>query len=549
MNKSKKRFQFEQLEPRQMMAGDITAVLTGGSLYLTEAAGQTGKNNGVLISELANGKVHVQGTALTGTASKINGHASQDFTVTGSLFVNFGAGNDRVEFSAVGPVLNLQTIDLKLGPTSVKAGVSDNDTVSLANFQTTGGLSIYTGAGNDIITVNGGVVGNYKSSDQLWIKTGAGADYVSIQSTQIHGSLFVQTYDALSETAADTIYCDKNAVVAGNATFLLGSGNDTVFFGDSLDSQGYEYSLQVTGSMTLDTGAGDDAVSMYNPMIGEAATSQTTILLGAGRDHFTIDGQNAWLTNLNMLTYSLATEADADMVTILHANFGLTASIKMGGGDDEFLVTDPDAAPPSDDALVLSGPLLIDMGAGNDVVYIASLGSVTPTDTVTIRTGAGADTVNLLSSHDIGSVDIQTYDSLSETDADTVYIADVYFHNNLNVRMGGGNDQLTMLQSYAFGNISIDAGAGNDTANLNYVTAVDNLFANMGDGNDSLTMGLMWGGNVALFGGTGNDHLYKTGTWNFGSRFEYGWENLNGWLPLLDNVGGATTLASNVKAS
>ena len=142
MSKSNKRFQFEQLEPRQMMAGDVTAVLQNGNLYLTEAKGQIGRDNGILVSELTNGKIHIQGTAVTGTASKINGQPSQDFLMTGSLFVSFGAGNDRVEFSAIGPVISLQSIDLNLGPPTVTAGVSDNDSVSVANVKTAAGLSI-----------------------------------------------------------------------------------------------------------------------------------------------------------------------------------------------------------------------------------------------------------------------------------------------------------------------------------------------------------------------------------------------------------------------
>ena len=530
MSKSNKRFQFEQLEPRQMMAGDVTAVLQNGNLYLTEAKGQIGRDNGILVSELTNGKIHIQGTSVTGAASKINGHAAQDFLVTGSLFVNFGAGNDRVEFSAIGPVISLQSIDLNLGPPTVKAGVSDNDSVSLANFKTAAGLSISTGAGNDTVTVTGGVIGNYASSDQLWIRTGAGADYVSIQSTQIHGSLFIQTYDALTENDADTVYCDKGVVVAGNANILLGGGNDVVYFGVATGTQGYEHSIEVTGSLTLDTGAGDDSVFVYNAFIGYDATSQTVILLGAGRDHFTSDG-NTWLTNLDLLTYTLVTEPDADMVQIQNTDLGLSATIKMGGGDDQLLVTDPNSSVIPAEGLVITGPMLVDMGAGNDVVYMRSIVSVGAGSTLTIRTGAGQDTVNLLNSHDIGAVDIQTYDSLSETDADNVYINDVYFHNNLNVRLGGGNDNLTIAQSYAFGNISLDAGAGADTMTLDTVTAIDQFMANLGDGNDSLTLGLIWAHDLILLGGNGYDRLTTSSTPNAGSIFEIGWEWSNHGLP------------------
>src|SRR5262245_54327038 len=41
----------ESLESRQMMAGDVTAYMSGADLYLTEAAGQTGRENSVIISQ------------------------------------------------------------------------------------------------------------------------------------------------------------------------------------------------------------------------------------------------------------------------------------------------------------------------------------------------------------------------------------------------------------------------------------------------------------------------------------------------------------------
>ena len=117
------------------------------------------------------------------------------------------------------------------------------------------------------------------------------------------------------------------------------------------------------------------------------------------------------------------------------------------------------------------------------------------------------------------------------SDADNVYINDVYFHNNLNVRLGGGNDNLTIAQSYAFGNISLDAGAGADTMTLDTVTAIDQFMANLGDGNDSLTLGLIWAHDLILLGGNGYDRLTTSSTPNAGSIFEIGWEWSNHGLP------------------
>jgi hypothetical protein len=71
------RFRMEQLETRQMMAGDVAAVVTAGNLYLSEG-GQLSGDNGVLISQLENGLIRVQGTDANqagGAKSLINGKA------------------------------------------------------------------------------------------------------------------------------------------------------------------------------------------------------------------------------------------------------------------------------------------------------------------------------------------------------------------------------------------------------------------------------------------------------------------------------------------
>ena len=67
---------FETLESRQLMAGDVTAtIMSGDRLVITEAAGHIGTDNGVSIS-LVNGKIRVAGDypAEGGSGiSKVNG--------------------------------------------------------------------------------------------------------------------------------------------------------------------------------------------------------------------------------------------------------------------------------------------------------------------------------------------------------------------------------------------------------------------------------------------------------------------------------------------
>ena len=90
MSKRKHQFQCESLEGREMMAGDVTAFVSGGHLYVQELASEVGQGQAVAISQLSDGRLRVKGLASPddGALSLVNGQAYQDFRVTGDLKVN-----------------------------------------------------------------------------------------------------------------------------------------------------------------------------------------------------------------------------------------------------------------------------------------------------------------------------------------------------------------------------------------------------------------------------------------------------------------------------
>lgn len=92
------RFRMEMLENRQMMAGDVAAAVVNGNLYISEALGQTGLDNGVRVYQVSPGIVRVMGAENNGdgSTSLVNGQQFQDFAVSGDLNVNLGAGHDRL---------------------------------------------------------------------------------------------------------------------------------------------------------------------------------------------------------------------------------------------------------------------------------------------------------------------------------------------------------------------------------------------------------------------------------------------------------------------
>ncbi|MBW8886060.1 MAG: hypothetical protein JF612_15080 [Planctomycetia bacterium] len=164
------KLRVESLESRQMMAGDVTASLLGGNLYLTEAAGQAGQENSVIISQLPGGQIRVAGNAQItngNVSSHVNGHAYQDFTVPGSLFVNFGGGNDRVIFDA-DPASAPHFVNVNINVAAPEPLVSarlatpvkntiynspDADQVFIWNAVTTGNMTINTGRDHDWVSM------------------------------------------------------------------------------------------------------------------------------------------------------------------------------------------------------------------------------------------------------------------------------------------------------------------------------------------------------------------------------------------------------------
>src|SRR5450631_4005881 len=108
-----RKLRIEHMEAREMMAGDVMANVTNGTLYLTEAAGHSGGDNSVLISQIAPGVIRVAGNPTTtdGSVSKVFngmyhnkvGAAYQDFNVSGGLNVKFGGGSDLVVFDQFAP--------------------------------------------------------------------------------------------------------------------------------------------------------------------------------------------------------------------------------------------------------------------------------------------------------------------------------------------------------------------------------------------------------------------------------------------------------------
>ena len=256
MPRRQRTLRIEQMEARQMMAGDVAASVVGGTLYLNEASGQAGLDNSVVVSQLSPGRIRVSSNSTSdGSSSLINGAAFQDFNVTGGLSVNFGAGNDLVVFDQLNPV-KFTNVNINMGaPPPVvsqfaKVGVDttlnppDKDNVIMWGAEITGSLTVNTGDGNDWVYIANTPIGGNAT-----INTGAGADTAQLKNLPglIGGAVDIQLYTSLSEKDGDVAWLER-VYANGNINIRGGDGDDILHLDNVTAYQDFN----------LDAGAGND---------------------------------------------------------------------------------------------------------------------------------------------------------------------------------------------------------------------------------------------------------------------------------------------------
>jgi hypothetical protein len=183
--------------------------------------------------------------------------------------------------------------------------------------------------------------------------------------------------------------------------------------------------------------------------------------------------------------------------------------------------------------LATTGTVDIRTGPGNDYVAVgdSTIGNG-DLDNLNVHTGGGSDTV-LLGNVDVaGNLAVFTSDGTgTAANADQVYLQTVTAHNGLFVQTGKGKDALTATDVTSVGDILFDLGAGNDTAGLNSVRATGDFNVRMGAGNDTLAVTYLRANRLTLDGGTGRDALTTGQDGTVGLLSEPNWELINGQAP------------------
>ncbi len=300
--KSKPQLQVEGLEARALMAGDVAAYLSGGTLYIEGDAG----NNNIAVSQNSDGSILIentedynpyapigyyvygQGMVYSNSYYTVVNDAHSD-TITGyvsSISIDMQGGDDSVE---------IRDIDLPWDLTVHLGGGADKLTID--NVTTGDDLRITTGGGGttydrDEISIDDSHIGSGSNND-LVVSGTSGVEKLTIDDTVIEDDLYVyltksaeddQTYiypgvdvrgrsgGGLARVDSDYAYVN-GLTVSHDANFykvdsmyLYNSSFGDDLYIDGTNEANYVYvssSNQVTDVFDIDVFDGNDTVRVY----------------------------------------------------------------------------------------------------------------------------------------------------------------------------------------------------------------------------------------------------------------------------------------------
>ncbi len=287
----RRRLGVEALETRWLMAGDVTAATSSGSLIISDTAA----SGGIALSAGSSGQIEVQGVVAGGSSTKVDGLSTAiPFKVTGSVVIDLAAGSDVVDVGAgitipgsliinTAGVTDAGNVVVQLGASTPTTAGAIKPHVTALPLTIDGSLVVSTGLGNDQVTANEVSVGQAAA-----IAIGTGTD--TVQLTSLSALALTLT------TGNGNNNISLNSVSSTAVAIVTGSGADQVSVVDSNFSQ-----------MVITLGAGNDTLS-----IGDTTVSQHTILNGGSGTNTYTDvsvGAGNSFAGLNMINFTGASRA------------------------------------------------------------------------------------------------------------------------------------------------------------------------------------------------------------------------------------------------
>lgn len=379
----------ELLEQRWTPA-DVTGGVKLGVLRLT--AVDAASAEAIILFPTTDGPGGAFTVGCQGTTT-INGDATRDFFGVRSIVINLKGGDDSallINIRLAGGV----TFIGGDGANEFAVGINPNSPVPPVIGGSIRVINGNNGTGTDTVNIGAAVGGT------VTVSNGPGKSTTSL-SGSIGGGVRI-TGGPNDDTA------EVRGFIGGNLRAILTSGDDTLSLQSTNLAAGLVANLgggtntailedvNAARSVRVSGGGDPDTVQLTDVWIGRTLS----VGLGNGSNFFTIDDTaDAVVSDVGSTisgAFTLTSGRDADFIRMgSDQPVALLGPVSLLTGDDNPGVGDTVTL---DDLFVLSA-LLIDTGAGNDVVQLdtASTFFFTPMtlgDRVTIRLGAGDDEVD-----------------------------------------------------------------------------------------------------------------------------------------------------------
>jgi hypothetical protein len=476
MRQRKRRWQFEQLESRRLLAVTVTNTSGGDLLIAGDATADT-----ITITENAAGTQW----QIAGSATLVNGVPSLTLVkpTVQDVFILLDGGADSLTMLGIN-----QGTQTFVGDTNIDMGAAA-DTVNLGSFTEPGPLAfnsdimIDVDGDEDLDLVEGsnanqfigGVSVDLSGGVTLAVSADTGnalnvfnTDFgrvAGVEVALIRGQLNVH-----GSAGADTVTIRGSNAFGGSFDIDTGAGADVVTLGEDTEAAFAQDAVTLGGSLNLDVGDGDDTVTFESVL----AVGNITVHGGAGNDTIRVGSE------INTpLSSRVGSSTQGDMV-IQAGDGNDTVSVNQATTVNSFLVGLGGALPSgAGNQLVLQNSSFSNDSAifGGDGADNLDIDAVNIDTNLFIQTGAGAD-----------NIDIQG----------TLVTAGL-----LTIITDDGDDDLRVDNSVIVG-LVIVTGDGNDDVELT-ANLIDDLFADLGAGNDTFRGESTYRNQAFVRGGAGTN--------------------------------------------
>lgn len=459
----------EALETRAMLAGNVTAAVSKGTLVIKGDA----EANEIIISQSSSASGKYTITPIDGSSTTINGGTGAvNLENITRITIKMDAGDDKVGIGNNVEFVN-ELFDSIEGfgeeEEPAEPGLQAVDEEPEEDPE----LSIFTFFGDDDDDDDGFDIEDPKFTPQQLAQL----------PTRVTGQTVVELGEG-DDTFISMIRSNSNLMVeggkGGDAILTIASSvNNLGITADPSKGAGMASDLvavvltTVRGDMAITTEGGDDGV----------------LVLGTKVTNF---GINAGGPATNELS-----DDDYLVISSLHAadNIG----VQTETGDDGIYLDD-----------IVADNLRIVAGEGDDEVEISGSALVN----LAIDTGVGEDWVSLCSDEGYSPLTVRRNVSINTgADDDEVEIEGgllgLYVGGILDVRTGAGDDSLLLYNVTVGKNANFDMDSGNDVAIVDSLDVRNDLSINMGAGNDVLSVHNLTADKFLVKGGTGNDTLHN----------------------------------------